>query len=527
MFSKENLVKIGLNTSKEIYHNLSVAKLEEMAIKRGEGLLASNGALVVETGDRTGRSPNDRYVVETAGVKEQVWWGNVNKPVSEEKFDHLFSRIKDYYNDKEVFVFDAFSGADKEYRLPVRLITLKAWHSLFAETLFVRPKGDDLKGFVPGFTVINAGDLRLDPETDGFGSPVAVCINFDKKIILVVGTMYGGEMKKGIFSVMNYLLPQKGVFPMHCSANVGKDKDSALFFGLSGTGKTTLSADPARRLIGDDQHGWSKNGIFNFEGGCYAKCINLSKEAEPQIYDAIRFGSILENAVMNADTREIDYDDSSITENTRATYPVEYIPNCLLEGKSTHPKNIFFLTCDAFGVLPPISKLTPEMAMYHFISGYTAKVAGTEVGIKEPVATFSACFGSPFLPLHPNRYAELLGAKLKEHKANCWLVNTGWSGGAYGTGSRMKIGITRALLNAALTGELSSVEYRAHTIFNVLVPVSCPQVTTEVLNPENTWKDKSAYKETALKLAGLFADNFKNFEDSVSKEVVEAGPKRI
>ncbi len=527
MFNKSQLESIGLTVGKEVYYNCSVAELEEMSIQRKEGRLASNGAIVVRTGERTGRSPNDRFIVEEPTTKDKIWWGDVNRPATQEQFDHLFNRIKDHLKDKDLFVFDAYSGADRRYRLPVRVVSPKAWHALFAQTLFVRPSKEDLESSETGFTVINASDdLQLDPEKDLFGSPVAILVNFEKRIILVAGSGYGGEMKKSIFSVMNFNLPQNDVFPMHCSANVGKDGDSALFFGLSGTGKTTLSADTSRRLIGDDQHGWSKDGIFNFEGGCYAKCINLSHEAEPQIYDAIRFGSILENVIIDDKTRVIDYDDKTITENTRATYPVEYIPNCLTDGVGDHPKNIFLLTCDAFGVLPPISKLSPEQAMYHFISGYTAKVAGTEVGIKEPVATFSACFGSPFLPLHPGRYADQLGEKLKGTSANCWLVNTGWSGGAYGTGERMKIQITRALLDAAFSGALTNAEYHVDPTFNLRIPNACPGIPTEVLNPINTWRDQAAYKETALKLAGMFIDNFKQFEEGVSEEIIKAGPTR-
>lgn len=512
MFNKSDLKRYGIDTDGGVYYNLPVAGLVEAAIRRGEGRLASNGAIVVSTGERTGRSPKDRYIVEEASTRDNLWWGDINRPASPAQFDHLFEKIREHLRDKDLFVFDAFSGADRRYRLPVRVISPKAWHALFAQTLFVRPTKEDLKDFQPGFTVINASeDLRLDPEKDGFGSPVAVAINFEKKILLIAGTGYGGEMKKGIFAVMNLLLPERGIFPMHCSANVGKGGESALFFGLSGTGKTTLSADPERRLIGDDQHGWSDEGIFNFEGGCYAKCINLSKEAEPQIYNAIRFGSILENVVIDPETRVIDYSDSTITENTRATYPVEYIPNCLTEGVGNHPKNIFFLACDAFGVLPPISRLTPEMAMYHFISGYTAKVAGTEIGIIEPVATFSSCFGAPFLPLHPKRYAEQLGEKLKRHKTSCWLVNTGWSGGPYGEGSRMEISITRALLTAALGGALDGARYNLHPIFNVMVPDGCPGVPNDVLNPENTWRDKGKYQTTAERLASLFEENSRKY----------------
>lgn len=524
MFKKVDLEKIGLKTSESVSYNLAVPELVEESIKREEGRLASNGALVILTGERRGRSPNDRYIIKSKATEADIWWSDVNTPQSKEKFDYLFDKIKDHLKDKDLFVFDAFSGADSRYRLPVRVISNKSWHTLFAQTLFVRPKKTDLESFKPEFTVIDAMDLRLDPEKDGFGSPVAVLVNLEKRIILIAGTGYGGEIKKSIFAVMNYLLPEKDVFPMHCSSNVGEKDDSALFFGLSGTGKTTLSADTRRRLIGDDQHGWSKDGIFNFEGGCYAKCIRLSRKSEPQIYDAIRFGSILENVVIDDKTRKIDYDSAELTENTRATYPVEYIPNCLTDGIGNHPKNIFFLTCDAFGVLPPISKLTPEMAMYHFISGYTAKVAGTEFGLEEPSATFSACFGSPFLPRHPSVYAEMLGERLKKYKSNCWLVNTGWSGGAYGKGKRMSIELTRSLLDAALNSELDNVTYKAHDIFKILIPEKCPNVDSKLLDPINTWEDKALYKSTAIKLAKLFNDNFQVYEKDVSKEIILAAP---
>jgi phosphoenolpyruvate carboxykinase (ATP) len=521
------LREIGLKTSKNIYYDLQVPNLVEAAVKRGEGELARNGALVVTTGERTGRSPKDRYIVETDGVRDHIWWGDVNRPASQEQFDHLLKRVSDFLVDKELFVFDAFCGADRRYRMPVRVVSQKAWHSLFARTLFVRPFQEELEDFEPSFTVINACDLKLDPKKDGFDSEVAVLVNLEKRMILIAGTGYGGEMKKGIFSVMNYILPDRGVFPMHCSSNVGKRGDTALFFGLSGTGKTSLSADADRRLIGDDEHGWSDDGIFNMEGGCYAKCIRLSKKSEPQIYNAIRFGSILENVVLNDETRKVNFSSSRITENTRATYPVEFIPNCVTEGLGSHPKNIFFLTCDAFGVLPPISKLTPEMAMYHFILGYTAKVAGTEYGNVEPVATFSTCFASPFLPRHPNVYAEQLRDKLERHETNCWLLNTGWSGGAYGVGSRMEISITQTLLEAAFTGGLNNVAYKPHPIFRVLVPETCPGVHLEILSPEKTWRGQSTYRESAQKVAGRFVENFKKYEDKVSANVIAAGTPNL
>lgn len=508
------LEQLGFKPKGNVHHNLSVPKLMELALLRGEGHLASNGALVVRTGERTGRSPFDRFIVKEGATSGSIDWNTINQPASEELFDRLYKLAVDYMSGRDIFVFDGFVGADQRYRLPLRVVTTMAWHSLFAHTLFIRPKEGE--SVTPEFHVINAFGLEIDPK-------VFVAINLKKRIILVIGTGYGGEMKKGVFSVMNYLLPEKGVLPMHCSANVGKDGDTALFFGLSGTGKTTLSADPRRRLIGDDEHGWSDNGIFNFEGGCYAKAIRLSLKSEPQIFNAIRSGSILEN-VVTRENQSIDYDSSEITENTRATYPVEYIPNCVTEGVGGHPRNIFFLACDAFGVLPPISKLTPAQAMYHFISGYTAKVAGTEVGIVEPKAAFSTCFGAPFLPRHPGVYASMLGERLKRHNTNCWLVNTGWSGGAYGTGQRMSIEITRSLLIAVLEGGLEKEKFESDPVFNLQVPRHCDGVPSDVLTPQNTWKDKAAYDRQAVRLAELFRENFKKYQEGVSDEVLKGGP---
>ena len=521
----EDLSKLGISP-KKVFYNLGVEELVDEALKRGEGFLASNGALVVSTGERTGRSPKDRYIVKEASSEGEIWWGEINKPTSEDRFLHLLRRISEYLNSGDVFVFDGFAGADRDYSLRIRVVTRKAWHSLFARTLFIRPSADELKTFSPQFTVIDASDdFRLDPNRDGFGSEVSIVLNFKDRMLLIAGSGYGGEIKKGIFSVMNYLLPKQGVFPMHCSANVGKSGDTALFFGLSGTGKTSLSADPERSLIGDDEHGWSPKGVFNFEGGCYAKCINLSKEKEPQIYNAIRFGSICENVVVSKSSGDIDFSDSSITENTRATYPVEYIPNCITSGIGGHPKNIFFLACDAFGVLPPIARLTPQMAMYHFLSGYTAKLAGTEVGILEPVAVFSPCFGAPFLPLHPMTYARMLGDNMKKHGAKCWLVNTGWVGGGYGEGERIKIEYTRAMLRAALNGDLDDVEFSPHPFFKVLVPRACPGVPPSVLDPEGLWREKDRYRAAANKLASLFGENFKKFkEEVIPSDILEAQP---
>lgn len=515
---------MDIQTTEKIHKNLSVAELVEKALARGEGMLAANGALVVRTGKRTGRSPADRFVVESKNTKDELWWGPVNKAVSPEAFNKLLSKAKDYLSKRDVFICDGFAGADPSYRLNVRVVSEKAWHSLFAKTLFLRPTKEELSKFTPQFTVINACELLADPKVDGTASEVFIGVDLEQKIILILGSHYAGEVKKGIFAVMNYILPKQSVFPMHCSANVGRDSDTSLFFGLSGTGKTTLSADPARRLIGDDEHGWSDHGIFNFEGGCYAKVIKLDRTREPQIWDAIRFGSVLENVVIDERTRAIDYDDGRITENTRATYPVEYIPNCVIPGVGGHPKNVIFLTCDAFGVLPPIAELTPEMAMYHFLSGYTAKVAGTEAGIVEPKETFSTCFGSPFLPLHPTVYAELLGKRIAKHRARCWLVNTGWSGGPYGVGKRMDINLTRKLLSAALSGVLNDVPRTPDKVFQILVPEACPDVPGEILNTRNTWKDKAAYDVKAKELAARFQKNFEQYAAKATQNVLRSGP---
>ena len=523
--STNNLESLGIYNVANIYRNLSVPELIKHAMARNEGELAANGAFVVKTGERTGRSPNDKFIVEEEKYSDKIWWGPVNKPMKPELFNRFYELVTAYLQNRDVFIFDGFAGADAKHRLPIRIITEKAWQSLFANTLFVRPTESELKNHVPEFTVIDACAMKALPHIKGLNSEAFVCVSFEKKVILIGGTQYGGEIKKSIFSIMNYLLPQKDIFPMHCSANVGSNNDSALFFGLSGTGKTTLSADPQRKLIGDDEHGWSSDGIFNFEGGCYAKCIKLSYEAEPQIWNAIRYGSLLENVVIHPETKVPDFNSDAITENTRATYPVEHIPNCVIPGVGTHPKNVFFLTCDAFGVLPPIAKLDENMAMYHFLSGYTAKVAGTEAGITEPKATFSTCFGAPFLPLHPTTYAKMLGERLKKYGATCWLVNTGWSGGPYGTGSRMKISITRALLSAALSGQLENVECYKDPIFNVWVPKECPGVTdSKVLIPRETWKDKEAYEKKAKELAGLFIKNFDQYKDFATKEIIGAGP---
>lgn len=523
MTTNHELAHFGIINTGTIHKNLSVSQLVEMAIRRGEGHLASNGALVTNTAPHTGRSPKDKYVVEEPTSKDKIWWEN-NKKISQEKFDTIFNRVRAYLQGKEVFVFDGFAGADTKHRLSVRVVTEKAWHSLFAKTLFIRPTEQELAMHHADWTVINVCGLQAIPEVDGLNSKTYIILNFEKKIVLIGGTFYAGEIKKSIFTVMNYILPEKGIFPMHCSANSDKEGNVTLFFGLSGTGKTTLSADPLRRLIGDDEHGWTENGVFNFEGGCYAKTIKLSKEGEPQIWNAIRFGSVLENVVLRQDGTP-NYDSAEIAENTRVTYPVEYIDNCIIPGIGGHPRNICFLVCDAYGVLPPISKLSPAQAMYHFLSGYTAKVAGTEAGVTEPTPTFSTCFGAPFWPLHPNVYAELLRKKLTEHKSNVWLVNTGWSGGGNGVGARMKLSYTRGLITAALSGKLDNVKFTNDPVFGVAVPETCPDVPAEILVPKNTWKDKAAYDTAAKKLADLFIKNFEKFAAKASDDVKQAGPK--
>ncbi len=508
-----------------VHRNWSAARLTEAALQRGEGTLAENGALVVRTGAFTGRSPLDKYVVSDASSEGDVWWGSVNHPVSSAVFDQLLAKALAHLAARDVFVFDGFAGAAPADRLGLRVVTEQAWHALFAATLFIRPTGDELARHQADFTLINAGSLKAGGAAAGLRSDVFVGIDFARRIALILGTEYAGEMKKAIFSVMNYLLPRRGILTMHCSANVGAGRDAALFFGLSGTGKTTLSADPARALIGDDETAWSDGGIFNIEGGCYAKCINLSRESEPQIHDAIRFGSVLENVVVDPASRRVDYASSAITENTRATYPVEFIPGAVIPSLGPHPKTVVFLTADAFGVLPPIARLTPALAMYHYISGYTAKVAGTEAGVTEPKATFSPCFGGPFLPLHPMRYAKLLGERLSQHGASCWLVNTGWSGGPYGVGRRMEIGVSRAVVSAALSGALDAARFTPDPVFKVMVPEECPGVSRELLKPRQTWSDRAAYDAKARELATLFKKNFEQYAAECSPEVRGAGPE--
>ncbi len=515
----------GLDPARSVHWNLSPAELVEAAVVRGEGRLSDMGAFAAVTSPHTGRSPNDKFVVRGGEGEGDIDWGKVNVPLAPEHYEALEADLRAYLNERELFVRDARAGADEEHGINVRVVTPSAWHNLFAYNMFLRPQPGDIRGMKPDFTVLHAPELKADPERHGTRSETAVVVNFSRRTVLICGTRYAGEIKKSIFSVLNHLLPARGVLPMHCSANVGQDGDVALFFGLSGTGKTTLSADPERGLIGDDEHGWSDHGVFNFEGGCYAKTIRLSAEGEPEIHAAThRFATILENVVLDGATREIDFDDDSITENTRASYPLHYIPNVVMTGRSGHPRNVVFLTADAFGVLPPIAQLTPEQAMYHFLSGYTAKVAGTERGVTEPKATFSACFGAPFLPRHPGVYATMLGEKLREHGARVWLVNTGWTGGGYGTGSRMKLQHTRAMVRAALAGLLDSVETRTDPVFGLAVPRDVPHVPSEVLDPRSTWADGAAYDAAASKLAGMFRENFAKYADGVADEVKKAGP---
>ena len=514
----------GLLGTDLIRRNLSVPRLVEIALSRGEGVLTDTGALCGSTGKYTGRSPNDRFIVDEPSIHDKIAWGSVNKPISPEQFNQLYERVLAHLENKEVFVFDGFAGADPNYRFPIRVVNEYAWHNLFVQQLFIVPQGDELDTHVPEFTLIGAPGLKADPSSDGTNSEAFVILSFEKRVVIIGGTEYAGEMKKSIFSVLNFLMPMSDVLPMHCSANVGEAGDVALFFGLSGTGKTTLSADPNRRLIGDDEHGWSKEGVFNFEGGCYAKCINLTLEREPDIWRAIKFGTVLENVVLDPVTKTPNYDDESLTENTRAGYPIEYIDNAMIPGMDGHPQVVVFLTADAFGVLPPISKLTKEQAMYHFLSGYTSKLAGTERGITEPQTTFSTCFGEPFLPLNPGVYADMLGQRIDEHKARVYLVNTGWSGGPYGIGKRMNLTYTRAMVTAALTGTIEKANFQADPVFGILVPDQVEGVPANVLNPRETWSDKGAYDKSAKDLGSRFVKNFKKFKN-LSKEIYSAAPK--
>ncbi len=515
----------GIHNIGRIYWNLPTPLLYEEVIRRREARLSHLGPIVVRTGQHTGRSPNDKYVVRNAESENRVWWGKVNHPMTEVVFDQFHQQMLSYFQGKDLFVQDCFAGADPSYRLPIRVITETAWHSLFAHNMFIRPASEELVDFSPGFTVLHAPGFHASQTIDGVYHDVFIVINFTKRLVLISGTQYAGEIKKSIFTVLNYLLPQQNVLSMHCSANVGPKGDTAIFFGLSGTGKTTLSADPARTLIGDDEHGWSERGIFNFEGGCYAKVINLSAQAEPEIYAVTRrFGTLLENVAFDSQTGRLDLNDASLTENTRAAYPIDYIPNASPDGLGGHPTNVIMLTCDAFGVLPPISKLTPEQAMFHFLSGYTARVAGTEKGVTEPSATFSACFGAPFLALPPAVYAALLGDKISHHRVNVWLVNTGWTGGPYGVGQRMPIRETRALISAALDGSLADVETVVEPYFGLHIPVNCPGLSSEVLNPASTWADKDAYATQARRLAQMFVTNFANFAGQVPEAVRAVAP---
>ncbi|WP_102868118.1 phosphoenolpyruvate carboxykinase [Pseudovibrio exalbescens] len=513
----------GLKNLKGLYWNLSEPELYEQALKRGEAQLAAGGALLTETGDHTGRSPKDKFVVKDENTIDTVWWEN-NAEISLEDFDRLKADMLAHAEGQELFAQDLRGGADPAHTLPVRVYTELAWHSLFIRNLLLRPESEELSRFVPEMTIIDLPSFKADPNRHGCRSETVIACDLLRKIVLIGGTAYAGEMKKSVFTVLNYLLPDKGIMPMHCSANAGDDGDTAVFFGLSGTGKTTLSADPSRTLVGDDEHGWGPNGIFNFEGGCYAKTIKLSREAEPEIFATTeRFGTILENVVVD-DRRRPDFNDSSKTENTRCAYPIHFIPNASETGQAGHPKNIIMLTADAFGVLPPIAKLTGAQAMYHFLSGYTAKVAGTERGVTEPMATFSTCFGAPFMPRHPSEYGELLKRLIQKHGVDCWLVNTGWTGGAYGVGHRMPIRDTRTLLRAALDGSLKDAPYRTDPSFGFAVPTRLDGVDPLILNPRETWIDPQAYDAQAAKLVGMFIENFTQFAETVEQDVLSAGP---
>ena len=516
----------GLEPRKAVHWNLSPVQLYERALERREGRLAHMGAFAAITSPHTGRSPGDRFFVRESLTGDTVDWDSVGVPLSEEHFYALREEVIAFLDGQELFVREARAGADPHHVLNLRVVNHNAWHNLFAYNMFLRPTPEELAAFQPEFTVLHAPGYQADPRKHGTASGTFIVINFKERQVLIGGSNYAGEIKKSIFTVMNYVLPDQGVLPMYCSANIGPDGDTALFFGLSGTGKTTLSADPERSLIGDDEHGWGDGGVFNFEGGCYAKTIRLSVESEPEIYRATQmFGTILENVVLREGTAEIDFDDATITQNTRASYPLHYIPNAVIPSRGDHPKNVVFLTADAFGVLPPISKLTPEQAMYHFLSGYTAKVAGTERGVTEPEATFSACFGAPFLPRHPGVYAKMLGERLREHGSNVWLVNTGWSGGGYGVGSRMKLLYTRAMVRAALTGALDDVATMANPVFGLRVPTDVSDIPPEILNPKDTWGDGADYDAAAKKLAAMFRENFGQFEAQVEDEVRAAGPR--
>jgi phosphoenolpyruvate carboxykinase (ATP) len=524
--SSHGLDRHGIAGAKAEFWNLAAAPLYEEAIRRSEGALAEGGPLVVTTGTHTGRSANDKFIVKNATSEKDVWWGRINKPIAQEHFDRFHARLLKHFAGRDVFVQDLWAGSDERYRVAVRVVTETAWHSLFARTMLIEPGAGELASFTPGFTILHAPSFKADPKSEGTNSETAILLDFEKKLVLIAGTAYAGEIKKSVFSILNFLLPPQGVMPMHCSANIGAKGDVAIFFGLSGTGKTTLSADPSRQLIGDDEHGWSKHSVFNFEGGCYAKMIRLSPEAEPQIYATTRrFGTVLENVVMDPVTRGLDLDDASLAENTRGAYPIGFIPNASPDNRGGRPTNIIMLTADAFGILPPIARMNADQAMYHFLSGYTAKVAGTEIGVKEPQATFSTCFGAPFMPRHPSVYGNLLRKKIAESEVACWLVNTGWTGGEYGTGKRMPIQVTRALLHAALDGSLGSAKTRADPNFGFAVPIEVAGVPKDILNPRETWADKAAYDKRAQDLVKRFIQNFVEFEPYVDDKVKAAAPR--
>jgi len=526
--SEFKLSNHGLTNLGVVYWNLTSAALYGEALFRREGTLAHMGPLVVNTGKHTARAANDKFIVREATTENNIWWGQYNRPFSADRFSAVYERLQAYLQGHDLFVQDCYVGADPNYQMPIRVITEYAWHSLFARNMFLKIDDlDKLKRFTPDFTIISIPTFQAMPSIDGTLSPTFILLNFEQRLVIIGGSGYGGEIKKSAFTILNYLLPLQGIMSMHCSANVGKDGDSALFFGLSGTGKTTLSADPRRNLIGDDEHGWSDEGVFNFEGGCYAKAINLSATAEPEIHACTRrFGTILENVIFDPVTRKLDLDDDERTENTRISYPLEYIANAMPEKRAGHPKNIIMLTCDASGVMPPIARLTPDQALYHFISGYTAKVSGTEIDMgKEPEITFSACFGAPFMVHHPAYYADLLKKKIQRHNVNCWLVNTGWVGGQYGVGRRISIKYTRALLEAALTGQLDKVEYYKDEVFGYSVPKTCPNVPDDVLYPWKSWPDKKSYDQKYKQLASLYRENFKKFADGCSPEICACGPK--
>src|SRR5437870_907468 len=516
---------MGISTEQRLHRNLTPSQLYEHALRRREGIVTNSGPFAAVTSPHTGRSPNDKFLVQEPDSRHRIWWGRVNQPIAPEKFDRLKADVQAHLSGQELFVRDVYAGADPNFRLPIRFITPNAWHALFVYNMFLRPADGELSHFAPGFEVLHAPEFQADPRIHGTKSGTFIVVSFAQRTILIGGTRYAGELKKSIFTILNYLLPLKGVLSMHCSANVGKQGDCALFFGLSGTGKTTLSADPERRLIGDDEHGWSDAGIFNFEGGCYAKVIRLSREGEPEIYATTEmFGTVLENVDVNPETGAVDLNSQRITENTRASYPIHYIPNHVPEGMAGHPKHIVFLTCDAFGLMPSLAQLTPEQAMYHFLSGYTAKVAGTERGVTEPKETFSACFGAPFLPLPPTVYAQMLGERIARHGVKVWLVNTGWTGGPYGTGSRMKLPHTRTMVRAALAGELDRAAFKKDPVFGFEVPTAVPGVPADVLVPRATWADPAAYDAQARELARMFRENFEQYRPQVSEAVAGAGP---